>query len=261
MFRKYWALTEKGFREASEYRLSAITSFLNAWIFIGLYWAVWSAIASSGQLSSSLNEIISYIAVAQVVRQVFNMGPEGWFGDRIRRGTITNELKRPISIRAQNYFHELGWAIFRTITRGIPVLLVGIVFLNVQIPSAINLFGFIVSTFLSLNLVISFAYIFAMLVFWTKIDWSLRMTRVTLQDLFSGIMFPLFLLPESLKQVFFALPFHSMVDTPVSIFLGQKTGLAIIEAMGIQVIWTIIFLIIGTLLWIKAKKKLTVQGG
>ncbi|EHK01208.1 hypothetical protein HRED_09357 [Candidatus Haloredivivus sp. G17] len=66
-------------------------------------------------------------------------------------------------------------------------------------------------------------------------------------------------MPDNIRAVFNLTPFPSMVDAPISIYQG--TAESVIQVFGIQLMWIIILAISSELLWRKAKKKITVQGG
>jgi len=100
-----------------------------------------------------------------------------------------------------------------------------------------------------------------MAIFWTEVHWSIRMMRNIVQNLFSGVLFPLYLLPDGLATVFNALPFQSMVDGPISIFTMEATGQAAVMVLLKQMGWFIVLLVLGEAAWRYAKTKLTVQGG
>jgi len=85
--------------------------------------------------------------------------------------------------------------------------------------------------------------------------------RTNIQDVFSGVLFPLYLLPTGLAGVFNILPFKSMADGPIQIFTMEATGRQMINIFGLQIFWIIIIGLLGEMAWRKAKTKLTVQGG
>lgn len=260
-FRKYYEFAEIGLKEAAAYKFNALMALGTSLLYLLLFFYIWSAIDQSGSIDGGLVQVMTYLIVGQLVSNTVFTNVEEFFGERIRKGTIVNELKRPVSIRLQAYSFKAGEAFFKFFTRGLPVLLAGAVFFDVTLPSILYLGIFILSLFLGFNLVFSFAYVTSMLVFWTKIDWSVRMMRTTVQNLFSGVLFPLYLLPDGLSTVFNLLPFQSMADGPISIFMMQRTGWEAITVLGKQLFWIIILLLIGEIMWRKARKKLTVQGG
>ncbi|WEL23192.1 ABC transporter permease [Candidatus Nanohalovita haloferacivicina] len=256
---KYLSFTRVGLREGLQYRADTLAGIGSTLISLVLFYFVWKAIAASGELAVPFSTIIAYVALARVIDNATSANLESWIGDRIRRGTIVNELKKPVSLRGQLYFYEIGRSMFKLVVRGIPSLIAGIIFLNVGVPGPRNAFLFCVSIFLTLNLAIALSYVTSMLVFWTKIGWSLRMMRTMLAGLLSGAMIPLYLVPEGLRQFFYYTPFPSMVDGPISIYQG--TADSVVNVLGIQLAWIIGLFLLAEVLWRKAKKILTVQGG
>jgi ABC-2 type transport system permease protein len=151
--------------------------------------------------------------------------------------------------------------LFNTLTKGLPVLVIGLLLLDMQTPTPLNAVGFIVALILSFNLVFAFSFLTSMLVFWTEIGWGIRAMRSNIQDVFSGVLFPLYLLPAGLASVFDFLPFQAMADGPIRIFTMDATGREMLNIFGLQVFWIIVIAVLGELAWRKAKKKMTVQGG
>jgi ABC-2 type transport system permease protein len=260
-FRKYYEFTEMGLKEAAAYKFNAFMALGTSLLYLLLFYYIWSAIDASGTIEGGLAQVLTYLVIGQVVSNAAFIEVESFFGEKIRKGTIVNELKRPVSLRLQVYSQEAGGAFFDLIARGLPVLVAGLLFFNVTMPTLSQLGIFLISLFLSFNLVFLFSYMTSMLIFWTKIGWSVRMMRTTVQGLFSGVLFPLYLLPPDLKIVFDLLPFQSMADGPISIFLMQRTGVDAFMVLGKQLIWIVILAFLGELAWRKARKKLTVQGG
>lgn len=260
-FRKYLAIARTAFREAMAYRLDALMTLGSSIVFLMLYYYVWLAIDQAGTIEGGFQQVITYIVAGQIVSNTVFMGTEKFIGERVRRGTIVNELKRPLSLMNHTYFHEVGWAIFNFLTKSMPVAIVGVIFFDIPLPSLTNGFFFLISMFLALNVVFLTAYSTAMLVFWTKVDWSIRMMRNTAQNLFSGVLFPLYLLPDTLNTLFNLLPFQVMADAPIQIFTMTATGEQIYFILAKQLFWIILLYIIAYYAWKKAKTKITIQGG
>ncbi|WEL19785.1 ABC transporter permease [Candidatus Nanohalococcus occultus] len=259
--RKYLAFLKMGFRESTAYRFNAVMSFVGSLLYLVMVYAIWTSIANSGQLATGLTGVLTYVLLGQVVSNSVFTDVESFMSERVRKGTIVNELKRPVSLRLQVYSYLAGKTLFNSVSKGIPVLAIGWLFLNIQTPSLMNTAGFIASLIFSFNLVFSFSFLTSMLVFWTNIGWGIRAMRSNIQQVFSGVLFPLYLLPEGLKQVFDILPFWAMADGPIRIFTMEATGQQMYGILGLQLFWTIVMLGIGELGWRKARKKMTVQGG
>lgn len=258
--KKYLEFTKMGFRTSVVYRLNSLASLINSFIFLALMYALWSAIAASGELEGGLEQVLAYIILGQVISSSIFMSVEQLLTWKIREGTIVNELKRPMSLRSQVYFNMLGIMLFNFLFVGLPMLLISFLFLGLEFPGFKTLAEFLVALFLGYNIVYGFSYSSSMLIFWTKTGWSIRMMRTTVQRLFSGVYFPLYLLPASIAPIFAFLPFQSMVDGPITIFL-QPGEISALSVFTEQIIWIVAFLILGELMWLKAKEKITIQGG
>lgn len=258
---KYFELYKTGVKEATAYKLMTVSSFFSTFLYIILLISVWTAISQSAQLEGGLPRVISYVILGQVINSSISTGMEKWFGYKIRNGTIVNELKRPVSVITHAYLHEIGWQSVDTLLKSVPLLIIGVLFTALSFPSLSNFIGFLASVFLGFNLMIAVTMNTSMLVFWTKIDGGLRFTRSSLVSFLSGVIFPLYLLPEGLREIFYSLPFHLMVDGPINIFLMNRTGGAIVDLLIQQILWIILFSATAYLLWRKAQKKMTIQGG
>lgn len=259
-FLKYLEFSKVSFRESFVYRVDALSGIFSSIIFLVLYFYVWSAITSSGSITSSLDRIMTYFVIGQVVGNTVFVNVEEYLGQKIRRGTIVNELKRPVTIFSQAYFHELGNFLFNFIAKALPIAALGAIFLKISTPGFFGIFIFILSLFMAFNLVFLLSYCTSMLIFWTKIEWSIRGSRNHLQKIFSGTLFPLFLIPAPFNMVFDILPFKYMVDGPITVFNAQNLSTTV-EVILLQLTWSIILLILAHVSWKKAKTKLTVQGG
>jgi ABC-2 type transport system permease protein len=258
---KYLEFVRMGFREMTAYRFNAVMSLVASILYLIMVYAIWTAIDASGQLAVPLSGVLTYVLLGQVVSNSVFTEVEGYLSERVREGTIVNELKRPVSLRLQIYCYLIGKMLFNTLTKGLPVLVIGLLLLDMQTPTPLNAVGFIVALILSFNLVFAFSFLTSMLVFWTEIGWGIRAMRSNIQDVFSGVLFPLYLLPAGLASVFDFLPFQAMADGPIRIFTMDATGREMLNIFGLQVFWIIVIAVLGELAWRKAKKKMTVQGG
>jgi len=137
-FKKYLYFTKMGLREGLQYRANTFSGIGATIISLTLYYFVWKAIAASGELSQPFAVIISYVALAQVISNATSANLENIITQKIRKGTIVNELKRPMSLKLQLYSHQLGKSIFLLFVRVIPSLIICIIFLNVGLPTPIN---------------------------------------------------------------------------------------------------------------------------
>jgi ABC-2 type transport system permease protein len=97
--------------------------------------------------------------------------------------------------------------------------------------------------------------------FWMTSTQGLRFLLSTIQSFLSGAVVPLWFLPDVLRTVLQLLPFQGMAFLPLSIFVGQATGIDILVALGIQLFWVVVLALMAAFVWRRAQWKLVVQGG
>ncbi|MFB6115901.1 MAG: ABC transporter permease [Candidatus Nanosalina sp.] len=261
-WRKYFQRAYASFQEFSVYRLNTVFNIANSLLYLVMFYAIWSAIDQQGSIRGGLNQVMSYYVVSQFIwNGVVSMGPENYIGKSIRKGRIVNQLKRPMSLRADAYFREVGGSFFKILSRSFPVLAIGTAVFGMSVPSPVNALAFAVAVPLSFQLVFMFAYLIAAITFWSKVSWSLQMMRVLLVNLLAGALFPIYLMPQFAQDILNLLPFQPMIDGPINVYLMRTTGTDILLLFGKQLFWIAVLYVLSRYLWKKALKKLTVQGG
>jgi ABC-2 type transport system permease protein len=90
-----------------------------------------------------------------------------------------------------------------------------------------------------------------------SIDWAFQATS----RFFSGQFVPLWLFPGVLGILAHILPFRSIFSTPLSIYAGVLKEDAMIQALGFQLLWLIILLMLSRWLWGRVQMRIVSQGG
>jgi ABC-2 type transport system permease protein len=87
------------------------------------------------------------------------------------------------------------------------------------------------------------------------------MVALSLTEILSGAIIPLPFLPDKVRQIFELLPFASMQNLPLRIYIGDITGKEMLIGMAVQIFWLVILLFAGRAWMKKALKRVVVQGG
>ncbi len=240
-------------------------TLLNTWILVNL----WDAIRQNSpetQAEFTAAELATYIAVAQVVslarmshanRQLFYkaMGSVG-------SGEIAMDLIRPIDNQVLRYSQWLGVFAVDTLMVALPTWLVFRLTGVIGDPhSGVQAVMFALSVALGWLVAAGFHYLMAALTIVVIQSPGINMFRVALQELLSGGLAPLALLPAWLATVAVFLPFHAMVSSPTLIYIGRLQGLDALAALGIQAAWGVGLIAVGRLLWLRLVRRVLVQGG
>jgi ABC-2 type transport system permease protein len=77
----------------------------------------------------------------------------------------------------------------------------------------------------------------------------------------SGMLLPLTVFPGGLAAFTQAMPWSSVLQIPVDVFLGKHQGAELLQVFGFQAAWGIGLLLAGRALTALATTKVVVQGG
>jgi len=212
--------------------------------------------------SYSLRDLLTHVLLARVLSAFLQMNVDSEIGNRIRKGSIATDLLKPVNLQISTFLESLGGSLVGLILVTIPayVILLG---LELICPpyDLLSFSCFIMSVVLAYALLFSVSYIFGLLAFWTKTGWGLSDVKDALLLFFSGSFLPVELYPRWLRTIAEALPFRSIADTPIRLYMGGVEPKVVLELLLQQLVWTIFLLGLGKLLWSAAMRRLVVYGG
>ena len=105
------------------------------------------------------------------------------------------------------------------------------------------------------------SYIFGVLCFYTSSGWGLNSLKVTLISFFSGTLLPLAFFPAGLREVLGWMPFAGMSQNPVLILMMKYDLAASLRCVALSIAWIVVLELFAKLLFSRAVRKVTVQGG
>ncbi len=121
--------------------------------------------------------------------------------------------------------------------------------------------GFAASLVGAFLVAFSLDFLLMILAFWTYSAGGIIYAKRAGLDLLAGSIVPLTLFPDWLRGVALALPFQSLAYTPISIYLGRIGGAAIWWSILVQLGWATVLVLLTRLVWLRALRRLTIQGG
>lgn len=224
---------------------------------------VWEAVYGDAEAVNgvTLPAMILYVTIAML--QQYLIEPVAMFelDARIQRGTVAGDLIRPVGLIPQLLAYDVGFLLGR-----IPLIVMVLPFaalvgsLNMP-PTLAATVGYFVSLLLAYILSLLVWLPVGMMGFWTLSTGGIRFVLFSVLAFVSGQMVPLWFMPGWLESVLAWLPFQGMAFAPLSIYVGQTTGTAILRSLGVQLVWIVILSFAVTWLWRRARNVVTVQGG
>ena len=263
MINKILTLAKQNAREGLYYRFDLILYIFNFIVEITVYVFVWLAIYNNGNqiLDMSFEQVTTYYILVVSLNPIISWGVNEMMGHAIREGEILRELLNPISYI--NYY--FGLRIGKFIEAGIVGILTFIIcslLFGVLLPAGIlNFIFFILVVLLSIVVVFFFELILGTTAFYTDSIWGIEIFKRAILNIFSGMIAPLSLFPQWLQKIADILPFKDCIYTPINIYFGELSNIEILQVLLKQCIWIVILYIVAKVLFNKAVKNVTVNGG
>lgn len=248
-----------------QYRASALSSIATQ-IFFGLINAsIYIAFFKSGSTNApmSLQQTITYVWLNQsfyfLICKIYK---DSELLDIVRNGNIAYELARPTSIYCMWYFKIYASRLAGVALRFIPVAIIAILLpppFNISFPESIqNFCFFIISMFLGSLISTGISTLHPIIVLKTLSEKGVSELFIAVNDILSGIPLPYY--PRIIQIISSLLPFQYVSDLAFRIYVGNITGISIIEGILMQLFWIIALIIIGNILLTNSLKRVVVQG-
>jgi ABC-2 type transport system permease protein len=258
-----WEIAKLGWRRYAAYPWATVAGvftntifgFIQAYILL----AVYRHRTDVGGYDTS--DTLTYVWLAQALIMTVYMF--GWqdFALRIRDGSIATDFSRPLDPQRYWLAYDLGRAPYHFIFRGLVPFAIGALVFRLHYPSPSNALAFAVSVAFAVVVSLGFRFLYNSSAFWFIDVRGVLMVSLTLSLFFSGMVMPLAFFPGWLRTIAHALPFASIMQTPIDIWLGKHHGAALVGVIALQAFWALVFLGLGRLTLRAGARKLVVQGG
>jgi ABC-2 type transport system permease protein len=258
-----WEIAKVGWRRYAAYPwataagifTNTIFGFIQAYILL----AVYEHRSEVGGYDAG--DTLTYVFLAQALIMTVYMF--GWqeLALRIRDGSIATDLSRPLDPQRYWLAYDLGRAPYHFIFRGVMPFVIGALVFTFHYPTLPDAFAFVLSVALAVVVSLGFRFLYNSSAFWFVDVRGVMMVSLTVSLFFSGMVMPLSFFPSWLRTLAHALPFASIMQTPIDIWLGKHHGPALVGVIALQAFWALVFLGLGRLTLRAGRQKLVIQGG
>jgi ABC-2 type transport system permease protein len=171
-------------------------------------------------------------------------------------------LRLPVDFQLYWLSQDLGCAAFGLLSRGVASFAVGFLAFDLVVPTRPPQVV-AAALVLVLAVVVSFTWRFlvALTTFWLLDERGVQTLAGITAMFFSGFLVPITFFPGWLQGVAAALPLRAMVQLPVEVFLGLRSGWAVAVVVAVQVVWIAVLGAAGRGVARLALRKVVVQGG
>ena len=262
--RVYVEVAKRAFRQQLAYRTANLAGLttnafwgsLRSFLFLGLY--------QGRELAAgwSVRDAINYVWVTQALIMPVYFWNWREIAVTIRTGDVVSDLAKPVDYYAFWLSRDAGRAVFHTLFRWLPTVLLGVLLFGVRLPTDAGRWGwFSLSVGLAVWLSFGLRFLYNVAAFWL-LDQRGVGALVSITAIFlSGFLVPLNYFPDGVRLVVTWLPFAGMLQVPIEVLLGKLDGVALTSALAFQAGWVLILLAVDRLLLALAVRKVNIQGG
>jgi ABC-2 type transport system permease protein len=222
---------------------------------------IWRSLAAAGANFNglTLDRILTYLLMASVLHQQLNIITPAT--SALWEGSIIGRYTRPVPVIGSFVAETVGrWWIPVFLFYGLPLWLVSPL-LGINPLPASPACGFLSVLSLALSASLGFAMdiLFAALAMLMKNgSWAAVMVREALASIFSGALIPFAVLPWNLGRIFALLPFGSIANAPLSVYIGTGDTPRLFL---LQIFWNITIWIAAVRFYHKSEERMISFGG
>jgi ABC-2 type transport system permease protein len=182
--------------------------------------------------------------------------------NQIKSGAIDTDLMKPLDFHWYMLARSIGEMLIGVGVLGLPALLVAYIFLGVQFPpDVLSGLLFVPSLVLGFLLLFHLNFLLGSLAIVALDIRHISWAYFSVVRFLGGQIVPLWLFPPFVAVIAEVLPFKGTYYIPISIYIGKLAGIEAIKALGFQVMWLIVLVLLSRLVWGAAHRRLVVQGG
>jgi ABC-2 type transport system permease protein len=262
---RHWGIALVAIKGELAYRFEFFSAIVGTLLATVLLYFLWRAVYESAvSMEMSYQQLITYV----VLGQAFSFGRMGQrriimrIGGNIRSGNIALDLVRPTDYQLLHFSSTLAAYVAETLMVSLPSYALALLLFGIDAPASWEAAaGFIASLGGAFLLVFSLDFFIGLMAFWTYSIWGLAYAKIAVVDILAGTIVPLSLFPGWLERVAMALPFRGIAYVPLSIYTGAIRGAEIWSNILAQLAWAAALILLTRLIWLRARRRLVVQGG
>lgn len=222
---------------------------------------VWRSLAAQGADlgGMELGQLLTYTLMASALRQQLEIVTPATAS--LWEGSIIRYYTRPVPVLGGFVAETIGqWWIPVFLIYTLPLLMLAPLLGISPLPAGIGR-GLLAVVSLALGASLGFALDFLFAAFAMNMKngcWMAMMVREAIFQLLSGAVLPFALFPWGLGRVFSLLPFGSIANAPLSIYVGTGEPVALI---GLQIFWNAVLWCVSIKVYHKSEERMISFGG
>jgi len=250
-------------RHAYAYRASFITTAVLLVVEVFLLRMVWTAVYDGRSSVDGLSLHTLIVSLTLINLQMFLMTTPivQHIHSRIRTGVVFFDFVRPIGYPRQMLGIQAGTTVGQAslLLPAIPAaFLAGAIAPPAGTGAAL---AYALSLILGYAIAVLLALLLGMAAFWTIEISGIALFYRFVSHFFAGTMIPLTFFSGPLRTLADLLPFRFLGYVPAAIYVGVIDGSEVPRVLAAQAVWVVVLAGVFWLVWLRAQRRLVVQGG
>jgi len=250
------------------WRMSSLMKLIDFPVVIGVYTylfrALYASLPPGQQLVGGLplDDTLTYIALVWIIESLINNRLDQDMGHEVRDGRIATLLSRPVDLQAYYFFQTLGHVLWRMLMISLPIVIIASTLFRLHWPPTPEAaIAFVVALAGAMGLMFLLNFMSGLMAFFFEWNYGLGFFKEASLRGLGGLLIPLTIFPEAMRDWLLRLPFAQIYFVPVQIWLGRISGEALWERLAWQWGWVLVLLLISRVLLDLAQRKVTLVGG
>ena len=260
----FWAFARQAFQFIAAYRFNFFMEFVLVLLrMYGIYW-VWRVLYTQrpGAFGVDLGQMVTYGVMGMAIELFIWSRPQWYMANQVKSGAIDTDLMKPMDFHFYMLARSVGELLIGIGVLGLPALLVGYLFLDIQPPpDLLNGLMFVASLALGFLLLFHLNFLLGSLSVVALDIRHISWAYFSMVRFLGGQIVPLWLFPDFLRAIAEVLPVKGTYYIPISIYIGQLRGVEALQALEFQLVWLVVLVLLSRMLWGWAYRRLVVQGG
>jgi ABC-2 type transport system permease protein len=253
----------KSFRRSMAYRAEVWLQIVGNVLFLFIEVSVWNALLGSSVINGiGIEDMVTYAVLNMALSIVMMTQVHNPVDESLKSGGIIMHLVKPTHYPLFLFADEFGKNAYKFIFSLIPILIAAYLLFGLQpLAGREYILPFIFTVLIGVFISFAIGYLIALVAFWFLTTFAIRWTVGGLIKIFSGTFFPLWFFTPSWSAVANVLPFKFLGFVPAAVYLGKMSSEDIYLNLILGTLWLIILYGSLSMLWMKALRRLSIQGG
>lgn len=261
---KYFKIFKIALSNQLEYRVNFVSSFLFSLIPFGVNSLLCLAFAKkNGDMIFDESGILSYYFVTLIVSNITSTASVFKVSDDIRLGELSKYIIKPYHYALYQLMVDMPQRIIFITMNAVPVLCLYAALRNYMNFSITMERVFVMMILLIIGYLINFFIDFSVALYsfyFSKVS-SLYTSIKVIQNIFSGVVFPLIMLPDKAMSFLESLPFIYTSYVPAMFLIKNIPFRIAFQHMMTALIWLLILVVSSIALWRRGIKRYCAFGG